>query len=304
MPVADTTTRLEQHTEVTANTQAVDCLSETTGLSKQHLKQVMQKGAVWLTPGSAHTNEHDKRQHSQHTQRLRRAKKPLRQGDILHLYYDPEILASQPLPATLIADEGDYSVWHKPQGMLCQGSKWGDHCTIARWAEQHLQPERPAFMVHRLDRATTGLILIAHKKKTAAILSQAFQQRRIEKHYKAVVRGQFPTEPKTCQTPIDGRSACSHFQCLDFDPGHQQSLLSVQIDSGRKHQIRRHLAELGFPIIGDRLHGIADSSQAQPDLQLCACELHFACPRSGQPKHFLLESSLHPNLPVASTPNK
>ncbi len=54
-----------------------------------------------------------------------------------------------------------------PYGMLSQGSKWSDHCTIARFAQQHLTPERPVFIVHRLDRAATGLILIAHSKKTS-----------------------------------------------------------------------------------------------------------------------------------------
>ena len=66
------------------------------------------------------------------------------------------------------------SIWYKPYGIYCQGSKWGDHHTIHRMAEQQLQ--RPCFIVHRLDRATTGLVIVAHKKKIAAALAALFAQ--------------------------------------------------------------------------------------------------------------------------------
>lgn len=109
----------------------VDLLQQATGLSRQRIKLAMTQGAVWLTRG-------------RNTQRLRRAKRALRVGDEVHLYYDAKILAEIPAEPTLIADLGVYSVWQRPYGLRSQGSKWGDHCTVVRWAERHLQPERPA----------------------------------------------------------------------------------------------------------------------------------------------------------------
>ncbi len=113
--------RFEKHIEVTSNELiAVDLLARETGLSKQKIKLIMQKGAVWVTKGKK-------------TQRLRRAKKSLRQGETVHIYYDQTVLEKVPEEPTLLADEGRYSVWNKPYGLLSQGSKWGDHCTITRW---------------------------------------------------------------------------------------------------------------------------------------------------------------------------
>ena len=270
---------------------ALDLLAGATELSRQTLKQAMQKGCVWHTPAGK-SNPDDKRQFSRHTRRLRRAKKMLSTGDQLHLYYNPSILAVEPPTAQLIEDAGDWSVWFKPYGMLSQGSKWSDHCTLSRWAEIHLQPQRPAFIVHRLDRATSGLMVLAHSKKTAAALSRAFEQRETQKHYKAVVTGEFTPSSTTCETPIDGRSACSHFKRQSYDSQKQHSLVDVTIETGRKHQIRRHLSQLGYPIIGDRLYGTANESS--PDLQLCAYQLGFTCPTTKSPKAFTLAKDLWP----------
>jgi tRNA pseudouridine32 synthase/23S rRNA pseudouridine746 synthase len=251
----------------------VDVLQQASGLSKGQIKSAMTKGAVWLTRGRK-------------TQRLRRAKRKLRTGDEIHLYYDADVLAEVPAEPTLIADVGAYSVWYKPYGLRSQGSKWGDHCTIARWAEQHLRPERPAFVVHRLDRAANGLILVAHAKGTAAALSEIFKRRKVEKRYQAWVAGDFPKQPGPLRVeePIDGKTAVSEFSFVQGRDG--QSLLDVRIATGRKHQIRRHLAGLGFPVIGDRLYGSGE--QDGVDLQLTAYLLAFRCPVSDKKVEYRL----------------
>ncbi|MCW8956989.1 MAG: RluA family pseudouridine synthase [Gammaproteobacteria bacterium] len=261
---------------------AVEPLVRETGLSKQHLKQVMQKGAVWLSREG-------------YTQRIRRASKPLKAGDQLHLYYDARILGSEPSIPQLIADETAYSIWYKPYGMLCQGSKWGDHCTIQRWVEGNLQPQRLAFIVHRLDRAATGLIILAHEKKTAARFSQMFSRRLLDKRYQIIVHGNFPTgpDPVTVNEPVDGKSACSHFNRIDYDSAGNRSLLEVTIESGRKHQIRRHSASLGFPVVGDRLYGQPGGDE---DLQLTAWQLAFDCPLTGEHRRYQLDEARLPHL--------
>jgi len=292
--------RFERHITVEQPSQVLDVLlahlPADCPLSKQQLKLVMQKGAVWLTPSSAERfiSSEDARQHSRHTQRLRRAKKQLKVGDCLHLYYDHELLNSEPPQCELISDQGEYSVWFKPCGTLSQGSKWSDHCTITRWSEKNLQPERPAFLVHRLDRATSGLILIAHSKQAAQKLSQLFEQRQIEKRYQAQVHGEFSVAPVSVTTPIDERAAVSHFTRLNYNEAEQSSLVDVRIETGRKHQIRKHLAELGAPIIGDRLHGIEQQQRSGLDLRLCAYGLLFNCPFRDTPQHFKLGQALAP----------
>jgi tRNA pseudouridine32 synthase/23S rRNA pseudouridine746 synthase len=262
---------------------AVELLQRATGLSRQRIKLAMTQGAVWLTRG-------------RNTQRLRRAKRTLRAGDEVHLYYDAKILAEIPVEPELIADVGAYSVWRKPYGLRSQGSKWGDHCTVQRWAERHLQPERPAFTVHRIDRAANGLILVAHTKSVAATLSKLFREREVEKRYRALVLGDFSQQPKPLRVEqaIDDKAAFSEFlfECVDTEAG--RSLVDVRIETGRKHQIRRHLAALGYPVVGDRLYGSGEKDGV--DLQLTARYLAFHCPVNSERVEYELSSDWLPTL--------
>ncbi len=276
--------RLEQEVTVSeVGRTAVDLLAEATGLSRQQVKQAMSKGAVWLSHGGARPH------------RLRRAKKVPGQGDQLSIHYDEQVLAQVPEAATLIADEGDYSVWLKPYGMFSQGSKWGDHCTIYRWAEQHLVPQRSAVLVHRLDRAATGLILLAHNKKAAKALSGLFLRREIDKRYHVIVHGQFPESvwPQRIETELDGKPAKSLAKFIAYDEKSDRSLLEVRIETGRKHQIRRHLQSIDFKVVGDRQYGEADDKE---DLQLAAVSLAFHCPLSDQARDYQIPLEARPQI--------
>lgn len=257
---------------------AIDVLSTHTGLSRTAVKHAMRKGAVWLS--------------RQGTRRLRRADRALHDGDALHLYHDPAVLAAEPPEAALIADEQAFSVWYKPAGMLSQGSKWGDHCTLARWAETHLEPQRPAFITHRLDRAASGLMIIAHRRRTAAAISALFRQRTVEKTYTAVVHGRLDAG-LTIERPLDGRTATSHVDPIAYDAPSDRSLLRVRIETGRKHQIRRHLSDAGLPIVGDRLHGLRGDEE---NLCLAASELSFIAPGDDSPQRYRLPKRLWPAL--------
>lgn len=253
-------------------------------LSNNELKQAIQKGALWLT-------------RQQSTNRLRRIKKPLNIGDTLHFYYNEKVLQQVPVQALLITDEHDYSVWYKPYGMLSQGSKWSDHCTIQRYVEQYFNAERPAFIVHRLDRAATGLMIIAHSKKVARAFSRVFEQHKLNKYYRIICQGTFPAEqsPKIVDTTIDDKTARSIFTLLELSPCKNLSLLQVKIETGRKHQIRKHAASIGLPVLGDRLHGNATKEDVI-NLQLCAAKLAFICPITQQRKEYILPEKLLPSL--------
>ena len=267
---------------------AVDVLHEATGLSKQRIKLAMSQGAVWVTRG-------------RNTRRLRRVKRALSVGDEVHLYYDAGILAEIPPEPALIADVAAYSVWRKPCGLRSQGSKWGDHCTVVRWAERHLRPERPAFTVHRLDRAANGLILVAHSRSMAAALSRLFRERAVEKRYRAVVAGDFSEQPDPVRVefPVDEKVAVSQFSMMEVSDERSCSMIDVRIETGRKHQIRRHLAELGYPIIGDRLSGSGANDGV--DLQLTAYLWAFHCPVADKRVEYRLGGEWLPKIAVTST---
>jgi tRNA pseudouridine32 synthase/23S rRNA pseudouridine746 synthase len=275
---------LELHLTVdNESTNAVELLRAASNLSASQIKQAMKKGAVWLS-------------RENQTRRIRRFKKNLQNKDELHFYYDSDILSSQPQQPTLIADYKTYSLWNKPYGVYCQGSKWGDHCTINRLVEQQI--ERPSFIVHRLDRATNGLIIIAHSKQATARLANMFAQREVEKRYTAIVHGQFPPDENiiTIDTPIEGKEATSHIQLKDFKRSSNQSLVDVHIETGRKHQIRRHLSEAGHAIVGDRLYGQPPANGYTEDLQLCCYSLSFICPMTKEAIDIKLPETLQLNL--------
>ena len=264
----------EIHIDASAAEQtALVLLAENTPLSKQKIKSAMSKGSLWLESSIG-------------IHRLRRAKKILNPGDTLHLYYDQTIQDSTPAAAQLIADEGEYSIWNKPYGMYSQGSKWGDHCTIYRWAEENLKPQRPAFLVHRLDRAASGLIILAHSKKTAAAFSKLFNNRQIKKQYKATVEGNPGqlTLPYIISNDIEEKPALSTIIAIDpLDKN--KTVVTIEIETGRKHQIRKHLSALGYPIVGDRLYG---SGQNKENLQLQSYYLKFNCPLTNSVREYSL----------------
>ena len=270
-----------------AQHKASQLLASHTELSQAKIKDAMQKGAVWLLRGN------DKK-------RLRRASKLLRAGDKVELYYNAELL-NQEVPAPqLIDDAQDYSVWFKPYGLFCQGSRWGDFASIDRWVETNLPKllncaERPVFLVHRLDRATTGVILLCHSKKAARAFSAMFQEGKMDKRYQAIVHGDFSVMSQDFEVdqPVDDKAAQSVFSYVDGK--HDCSLVDVRLLTGRKHQIRQHLSGLGYPIVGDRLYGDAQkdrniigqhSLNKQRDLQLQAVSLRFTCPLTDKEQHF------------------
>jgi tRNA pseudouridine32 synthase/23S rRNA pseudouridine746 synthase len=255
--------------------------------SKQKLKAALKYGAVWLTPCNAKSK----------TVRVRRAKKQLYSGEKLHLYYNESLLFDPIVPAVLVADEQEFSIWNKPCGMLSQPSKWCDHRAIVRWVEIfglecNQLPNRPCFLVHRLDRATNGLIIVAHSKTMAKNLSALFESRKIDKCYSAIVSGEFELtdENARIKEKIDGKDASTIIMSAEFNEQQNKTTLGIRIETGRKHQIRKHLACLGFPVIGDRLYSsnsliseqeaVCESqksrhTQTLPDLMLRCCLLKF-----------------------------
>lgn len=268
------------------NIAAVEWLSQHCDLSKKALKETMAKGAVWLKKNEGRSR----------AKVIRRASNPLSVGDQLFCYYDSHVLTQEPPTPSNLYSGNSYSVWYKPSGMFSHGSKWGDHCAITRWVEQHHQPQQPSFLVHRLDRATQGILVIAHNKKAAAELCQQFENHTTEKHYHAIVDGELPITPMRITHPIDNKSAVTTAKRIQYCPKQDKSLVDISIETGRKHQIRKHLAQQGYPIHGDRLYNSAPITDSSPDIQLCAYQLSFICPDENQKKTFTLNETLFLDL--------
>jgi tRNA pseudouridine32 synthase/23S rRNA pseudouridine746 synthase len=212
----------------------------------------------------------------------------LQKGDTLSLCYNPELLALVPPQPQLLADERQYSVWLKPAGLLAQGTQEGDHCSLLRIAE--LELKRDAFLVHRLDREAAGLMLIAHTPKAAAAFSALFAAQdtatRIKKTYRVEVRGEAPPSGEIA-LPLDGKAALTRYTRIAFDAARNSSTLDVELVTGRKHQIRRHCAESGFPVLGDPAYG--ENNKDARGLQLFAVALEFKCPLTGHARAYRQE---------------
>jgi len=255
---------------VDAPAKALDALVAETALPKGRIRHAMNCGAVWLTrKGSAQ-------------KRLRRATAGLKAGDIVDIYYDETILSRKPVPAVCVADRQRYSVWFKPAGVLTQGSRYGDHCSLSRQAEQHWDPPRAVFVVHRLDREAVGLVLLAHDRDAAARLSQLFAGHAIRKTYRVTAAGCVP-EHGVITVPLDDKAAETHYQREHYDAETDTSVLQVSLITGRKHQIRRHLAGIGHAVLGDPRYGGRPCAQG---LQLSAVGLVFDDPFGQGPQEF------------------
>lgn len=248
-------------------------------LSKGRLKDAMSKGAVLLS--------------GKPQKRLRRAQAPLQSGQQLQLHYDDDLLSRQCEPAQLISDQQQYSVWFKPAGMLTQGNEWGDHLALLRVVEQHFLSKRPVFLLHRLDREASGLVLIAHTKTAAAAFSKLISERRISKDYLIRVKGQLSASllaAAELNAALDGKACQTQFSLRHYDASRDQSWLDIGLISGRKHQIRRHFALAGHPVMGDPQYGQGNKDSA--GLALQAVRLSFTCPFKRQRQQFELPAPL------------
>jgi tRNA pseudouridine32 synthase/23S rRNA pseudouridine746 synthase len=244
---------------------ASDFLSLASGLSKVKVKDAMNKGAVWIKKRGK-------------LKRLRQASTRLHAGDCLEFYYDKQLLSKKPPDAQCLHDLTHYSVWLKPGGLMSQGTKFGDHCSLLRQAERFFKPGRQVFPVHRLDREASGVIMIAHSRESAGKLSRLFQKNEVKKEYRVEVLGNLNTRdnPRSIALPLDHKPAVTELAIISYDPERNVSVVRVIMRTGRYHQIRRHFNMIGCPVMGDPRYGRGNKNIG--GMKLAAVALQFQCP--------------------------
>ena len=258
---------LELHIKPEQDCSALDLLQQSCELSADNIKRCFDNGSVWL-------------QKTTSAIRLRDINCVISKGQQLFLYCNQSTLTPCPYEPELIADFATFSIWNKPSGMLSQGSKWGDHWALYRWIEQHAFTDRQSFITHRLDRFTQGLMIVAHSAACNALLHRMFEKREIQKTYRAIVKGLIENKQAfDINSEVQNKKASTSIRLIAHNLPDQCSVIEAKPHTGRKHQIRIHLAGIGHAVVNDRQYG---TEPFDGDLQLQACALQFNHPYTQQ----------------------
>ena len=196
-------------------------------------------------------------------------------GDVIELVIpdeDPFELVSQNLPLEIVYQDQDIAVVNKPRGMVVHPAPGHRRDTLVNALLFHLddlanpESDRPG-IVHRMDKDTTGLLIVTKNQATHRYFLDLFKRHDIERTYWALVHGRISFSEKTIDAPLgrslknrkmftidqSGRRAVTHLELLKAWADY--SLLSCQLETGRTHQIRVHLKSINHPIVGDPVYG-------------------------------------------------
>ena len=264
-------------------------LSEQTGLSRSRVAALMEEG-LCVSGGKE----------------CRKAGTKLPEGqEVILTVPAPREAAPQAedIPLEILYEDEDLAVVVKPRGMVVHPAAGHPDGTLVNALLARLDSlggiggELRPGIVHRLDKETSGLMLVAKNDETQEALSRMLKDREIEKHYRALAEGKFKEPEGEIDAPIDrskkdrkkmavdpeGRPALTRWKVLA--EGHGCTLLDVHILTGRTHQIRVHLKSIGHPVCGDELYGNQRGVKV-PCLMLHACSLSFEHPRTKEKMTF------------------
>jgi 23S rRNA pseudouridine1911/1915/1917 synthase len=269
---------------------------------------------------------------------LRRKSYKLSFNDVIEINMppiEPSGVIPQDIPLSVIYEDEYLAVIDKPAGLIVHPGHGHNDGTLVnalawRYGESlssGRHPLRPG-IVHRLDKDTSGLIVIARDDRTHSLLSDMFADRRVEKRYQAIVCGtppvtngqgtinacidRSPSDPKRMAVCDDGRPAITHYRILHSNPWF--SLLDILLETGRTHQIRVHMNYIRHSVFGDRTYSSLKGTilSVPPNLQrrvrftieqvllrqaLHACRLRFLHPITKE--EMVFESPLPPDFATA-----
>jgi RluA family pseudouridine synthase len=244
---------------------------------RQTLREMVEHGRVFINGTPAKSLKH-----------------PLKPADKVEIKARSHRLSGELAPLTLIHEDADILVINKPPGLLTSTTAKERRLTAISLIQKYLAPYKyPPGIVHRLDRDASGLLVFSKTASAYTNLKKQLAERNVNRVYNAIVEGT-PKKPKdliktllveyadgtvhVTQNPSKGIEAITEYEVLDKKKkGH--SMLRVTLHTGRKHQIRAHLAHIGHPILGDRVY---NPETGPTRLMLCAVELSFNHPRTGK----------------------
>ena len=231
----------------------------------------------------------------------------LRAGEALELCLpDPVPTDARPqdIPLDIVYEDADVAVVNKPRGMVVHPAPGNPDGTLVNALLAHCGQSlsgvggaiRPG-IVHRIDKDTSGLLIIAKNDRAHLALSAQLKDHTLSRVYEAVAIGSLKEDRGTVDAPIgrslldrkrmavvpDGRRAVTHYQVLARYPGYTH--LRCQLETGRTHQIRVHMAYLGHPLAGDPVYGPKNDPERLGGQCLHARELTFVHPTTGQTVH-------------------
>ena len=213
-------------------------------------------------------------------------------------------IKAQNIPIEIVYQDEDIIVVNKPKGMVVHpangnwdGTLVNAIMAICKESLSGIGGEIRPGIVHRIDKDTSGILIIAKNDKAHVNMCEQIKNREVKKVYIALVRGIVKEDEATINMPIgrstkdrkkmavrkDGKEAISHFKVLKRYNNY--TMLQVKIDTGRTHQIRVHLAEIGYPIVGDMVYSNGKNEFGVEGQMLHAKSLDFKHPITGEKMH-------------------
>jgi 23S rRNA pseudouridine1911/1915/1917 synthase len=200
---------------------------------------------------------------------------PLNEKDsiMIRLFQDEDLdIIPEYMELDLLFEDEHFLIVNKPAGMDTHPNEPGQTGTLANGVAFHLQMQgmtRKIRHIHRLDHDTSGAIVFAKHALSHAILDRLLEERLIKRTYTAIVQGKLKQKKGKIDQPIgkdrhhstrrrvspSGQPALTHFKTEDYNTRFDVSLVKLQLETGRTHQIRVHLSHIGYPISGDDLYG-------------------------------------------------
>lgn len=183
----------------------------------------------------------------------------------------------------IIFEDDFLAIINKPAGIEVSGNrKWTVENALKRNLKPSSQPDALTYpeAIHRLDYPTTGALLIGKTRKAVSELNRMFAEKEIRKTYLAVTIGEMDAEG-VVDSPIDGKESVSRFKVLNSvfsERFGKLNLLELNLETGRRHQLRKHLSSIGIPILGDKDYGIEGKVLKGKGLYLHSKSLHFSHP--------------------------
>ncbi len=216
-------------------------------------------------------------------------------------------LLPEDIPLDIVYEDGDVIVVNKPRGMVVHPAPGHSGGTLVNALLYHcgdslsgIGGEKRPGIVHRIDKDTSGLIIVAKNDHAHLALSAQLADRSLSRVYEAVARGSFREDSGTVNAPIGrhpidrkrmavtdkgSRNAVTHWEVIARYEGYTH--IRCRLETGRTHQIRVHMASIGHPLLGDALYGAKSPDKGLEGQCLHARELKFIHPTTGDPVHLI-----------------